>query len=237
MAKISSTHLWRCDLTLHDYLFFATTKRGHVREAGPFIHNYSLTYALGWARSGWYTESQKPQYAEQLGNIKDIYVTPANLLTGDYTILSYRTEIESYALSAVSHSGITSCGIIRCFRPGSVFRFYVLARFNLDKIPLLVRLGRFMAKAEITKQCPVELEIANGDCTISSLLNWDDMAVEPSLCDVIVYALPGRLIDNARFAGTRYLKAIFSDGEVVNLPLEMGYLQKELCSSWWGSAG
>ncbi len=27
--------LYRCDLTLHDYLFFATTERGKVAETGP----------------------------------------------------------------------------------------------------------------------------------------------------------------------------------------------------------
>ena len=113
-----------------------------------------------------------------------------------------------------------------------MFRFYVLAGFHLDKIPRLIRLGRLMAKARIAKQQPVEIEVARGDCTISSLLNWDDMAVEPNLCDVIVYALPGRLIDNARFAETPYLSAVFSDGETAKLPLEMGYFQKELCSSW-----
>jgi len=73
-----------------------------------------------------------------------------------------------------------------------------------------------------------------GNYTASTLLNWDDMAVRPILCDVIVYALPGRLIENARFSGTRYLRAKFASGkEEVRLPLEMGYLRKELCSSWW----
>ena len=226
-------HLWRCDLTLHDYLFFATTRRGYISETGQFIHNYSLTYALGWAKSEWHVERQEPQYAQQLSKIKGVYVTPANLLTGDYALISYRTEQERYALSTTPNLNGTSYGIIKCFRPGSVFRFYLLARFHLDRIPPLVRLGRSMAKAEITKQSPTELEVAEGDYTASSLLNWVDMAVKPSLCGVIVYTLPSRLIENARFVGTRYLKAKFVDGEEVKLPLEMGYFQKELCSSWW----
>ena len=232
MSKGNNIHLWQCDLTLHDYLFFATTKRGHISETGQFIHNYSLTYALGWAKSEWRVEKQEPQYVQQLSKIKDIYVTPANLLTGDYVLMPYRTEMESYTLSASPDSNGMSYGITKCFRPGSVFRFYLLARFHLDRIPPLVRLGRFMAKAEIVKQYPIELEIAEGDYTASSLLNWDDMAVKPSLCDVI-YTLPSRLIENARFVGTRYLNAKFTDSEEVKLPLEMGYFQKELCSSWW----
>ena len=236
MPKANNLYLYKCDLTLHDYLFFATTKRGHVSETGSFIHNYALTYALGWAKSGWQTGKQEPKYAKELSKVNGVYVTPANLLVGNYIIMSYRTETESYDLSTNPDSGNSQHGIIRCFRPGSVFRFYVLARFHLDKIPPLVRLGRLMAKAEIAKQNPTEVEVAKGECIISSLLNWDDMAVKPSLCDVIVYALPGRLIENARFAKTRYLKAKFINGEEIMLPLEMGYLRKELCSSWWKDA-
>jgi CRISPR-associated protein Csc1 len=255
MPNTNNIHLWRCDLTLHDYLFFATIKRGNVSETGRFIHNYSLTYALGWARSEWHTERQEPQYAKQLGKSKGIYVTPANLLTGDCILMPYRTEIESYALWAIPDSDMRGWkpphspgglrdgrplamdhGVVKCFRPGSVFRFYVLARFHLDRIPPLVRLGRFMAKAEIMKQCPMELEVAKGDYTASLLLNWDDLAAKPSLCDVIICALPGRLIDNARFVGTRYLRAEFTDGKEVKLPLEMGYFQKELCYSWLENA-
>lgn len=236
MPEDNNTHLWRCDLTLHDYLFFATTKRGRISETGEFIHNYSLTYALGWARSEWYAGMQKPQYEQQLGDIDGIYVTPGHLVTGSQTLMSYRTEMDGYALSTSLDPKNMSSGIVRCFRPGSVFRFYVLARFYLDNIPPLVRLGRSMAKAEITTQCPVEFAIVEGDYTVSSLLNWSDIASKPSVCDVIVYALPGRLIRNARFIGTRYVEAKFVDGDTVKLPLEMGYYRKKLCSDWLGNA-
>ena len=232
MPKSKNLHLWRCDLLLHDYLFFATTKRGHVSETGQFIHNYSLTYALGWARSEWHSERQKPQYEQELSNVDGIYITPGHLLTGSYALMSHRTEMDDYALLSTPGPKNISYSVARCFRPGSVFRFYLLARFYLDSIPPLVRLGRFMAKAEITAQYATELEIAEGDCMVSSLLNWNDMAIKPSLCDVIVYALPGRLIQNARFSGTQYLRAKFADGKMAQLPLDMGYCQKGLCSEW-----
>jgi CRISPR-associated protein Csc1 len=234
MLKIKNTSLWQCDLTLQDYLYFATVTRGRMIETGQFIHNYSLTYALGWARSEWRQERKEPLYAEQLGNVKGIYVTPARLLTENHTIVPYRAETESYASSAIPDSNPRSYRTIKCFGPGSVFRFYILTRSDLDKIPPLIRLGKYMAKAEIAKQRPVELEIVEGNYIASTLLNWDDIAVRPILCDVIVYALPGRLIENARFSSTRYLRAKFASGEEeVRLPLEMGYLRKELCSSWW----
>jgi CRISPR-associated protein Csc1 len=237
MSRNNAIQLCRCNLILHDYLFFATIKRGNISEAGEFIHNYSLAYALGWAKSEWGTKTQKPQYAQQLSKVRDIYATPANFLTGEHIIISCRTEARDYSLPAMPNPGSINYRVNKCFRPGSVFRFYVLARFHLDKIPPLVRLGKFMAKAEIVKQHPVKLEIIEGDCTVSSLLNWDDMAVKPSLCGVIIYALPGRLIGDARFSKTPYLKAEFSDGEVIELPLMMGYLREELCSTWWENAG
>jgi hypothetical protein len=31
--------LYRCYITLQDYLFFATTERGKVAETGPFIRH------------------------------------------------------------------------------------------------------------------------------------------------------------------------------------------------------
>lgn len=234
MGRSKNTSLWQCDLTLQDYLYFATVTRGSMIETGQFIHNYSLTYALGWAKSEWRQERREPLYEEQLSNVRGIYVTPAKLLTENYIVVPYRAETESYASSAIPDSKARSYRTIKCFGPGSVFRFYIFTGSDLDKIPPLIRLGKYMAKAEIAKQRPIELEIVEGDYTTSALLNWDDMAVRPILCDVIVYALPGRLIENARFSATRYLRAKFASGEEeVRLPLEMGYLRKELCSSWW----
>jgi hypothetical protein len=89
-----------------------------------------------------------------------------------------------------------------------------------------------MAKAEIATQYPTKYTLIEGDYMASSLLNWNDMAIKPSLCDIIVCALPGRLIENARFTESRYLEAKFMDGKVAKLPLDMGYCQKELCSDW-----
>jgi CRISPR-associated protein Csc1 len=232
MQENQNVYLWQCDLTLHDYLFFATTKRGRVKETGDFIHNYSLTYALGWANSEWRAEKQEPRYEQQLTSVNGIYVTPGHLVTGSYTLMTYRSEIDGYSLSAPTDPEKSNFGIAKCFRPGSVFRFYVLARFYLDNIPPLVRLGRSMAKAEIATQYPTEYTVVEGDYMASSLLNWNDMAIKPSLCDVIVYALPGRLIENARFTEAQYIEAKFMDGKVAKLPLDMGYYQKELCSDW-----
>jgi CRISPR-associated protein Csc1 len=38
--------IYRGQLELLDYVFFATVERGKVYETGAFIHNYALAYAL-----------------------------------------------------------------------------------------------------------------------------------------------------------------------------------------------
>ena len=232
MSKNSKIHLWRCDLILHDYLFFATITRGHLRQTGPFIHNYSLTYALNWARSEWHSARQEPLYAQQLGEVKGIYVTPANLLSGSSVSTPYRTERDSYALQTFRNPNVMDHGIIECFRPGSVFRFYALARFHLDEFPTFIRLGKLLAKAKIERQSPAELKIDKGDYAAPSLLNWNDLVTKPNLCDMVVCELSSRLIENAQFVGASYLSAKFADGEELRLPLDMGYYQRELCSDW-----
>ncbi len=102
--------LYRCDITLHDYLFFATTERGKVAETGPFIHNYALTYALGWAISPWHNEEQKPHYREELASVGQRYVTPAKLVRGSYVVNQYNTMSESYSLGKAQSIGYPGLG-------------------------------------------------------------------------------------------------------------------------------
>ncbi len=70
--------IYRCDLTLHDYLFFASTERGKVAETSPFVHNYALTYALSWVQTVWHNEQQKARYHEDLTPIRHHYTLCAS---------------------------------------------------------------------------------------------------------------------------------------------------------------
>ena len=105
--------LYRCDSTLHDYLFFATTERGKAAETGPFIHNYTLTYALGWASSPWRNDVQKPHYREELAQVGYRYVTPARLVRGSYVVSQYNTMTESYHLGKAQSIGYPDWGFIK----------------------------------------------------------------------------------------------------------------------------
>lgn len=237
--------LYRADLTLQDYLFFATTERGKVAETGSFIHNYALTYALGWALSPWHNETQQPHYREELRAVGRRYVTPAKLLGGSSVVSQYNTLSESYSLGKGRSIGYPDWGFIKCFRPGSRFRCYVLSADPVT-LPRYLRLGKFMAKTRLTvthSTNPARKPSApsgpheGGNSVERPLLNWDDLAPagKPAVYDILTSALPTRLIDNPIFDPTdgSYLAATFAgEAQVVYLPLQMGYLGENLCASW-----
>ena len=48
------THIYRCELELHDSLYFATREIGRLYETEAIVHNYALCYALGLVDSDRY---------------------------------------------------------------------------------------------------------------------------------------------------------------------------------------
>jgi CRISPR-associated protein Csc1 len=237
--------VYRCDLTLHDYLFFATTERGKVAETGPFLHNYALTYALGWATSPWHNEVQKPHYREELAQVERRYVTPAMLVRGSYLTTQYNTMSESYALSRGRSTGYPDWGFIKCFRPGTKFRFFALSA-EIVQFPLYLRLGKFMSKATLfytsagevkQRSHPFNEQETKRYHVVHPLLTWNDLPVSarPAIYDIIANSLPSRLIEHAVFADIEgpYLTASYADEEMtVQFPARMGYYGANLCSSW-----
>lgn len=235
--------LYRCNLTVQDYLFFATTERGKVAETGPFIHNYALTYSIGWAVSLWHNEVQKPNYREELAMVGKRYITPAKLVRGSTVVSQYNTMSESFGIGKKEQSiGYPDWGFIKCFRPGTVFRCYVISAEEIQ-FPPYIRLGKFMAKTKLDitaaqevqqRQEPISDQKINRD---HPLLTWDDLAktARPVVFDIVVNALPGKLIANAVFDDVPgpYLLATFADSEVpMQVPLDMGYYGENLCASW-----
>jgi CRISPR-associated protein Csc1 len=208
-------------------LFFATTERGKIAETGSFIHNYALTYALGWARSPWHNELQQPHYPEELAaawQAEAAYVTPAALLHGSFVLSQYNTMPETYQLDKGQSIGYPDWGFAKCIRPAAQFRFYVLS-YDLKTFPRFIRLGKFVAKAEIQHLEPArQIERVTGDCTANILLAWDDLSTKPAVFDLTANALPTRLVNRANFFHVPYLRAQFSEGNVVTLPLTAGYL-------------
>ncbi|MCS6859648.1 MAG: type I-D CRISPR-associated protein Cas5/Csc1 [Abditibacteriales bacterium] len=223
--------VYRCDLTLHDYLFFATTERGRVAETGQFLHNYALTYAVGWARSPYRNEIQQPHYAQELSEVTDRYLTPARLLNGSYALVQYNTLPETFWLMREQSVGYPNWGFIKMLKPFSRFRFYALAQREVT-FPRFIRLGKFMAKAEIQVAPATVVRRRTDACQVEPLLNWEDLAVKPVPYEVITSALPTRLVGHSRFEQVEHVIARFADDSEVVLPLPMGYPGGQLCSLW-----
>ncbi len=226
--------VYKVDLVLHDYLFFATTERGRIAETGAFIHNYALAYALTFNNLPWQGqrnsppyrhEKQEQHYRDELGAM-EMYVTPAKMISGSFALTQYNTQWEGYMAVTAQSAGYPNWGFIKSPRPGSTYRFYVTSESEIPSLPTYIRLGKFMSKAKLTIDRAVKVDRVNGNnLDTELLLNWNDLEEKPTLFDVIASALPTRLIYNAVFSRVAGARAVFSDGTEVMLPLGMGYLR------------
>jgi CRISPR-associated protein Csc1 len=215
--------IYRCDFTLHDYLFFASTERGKVAETASFVYNYALTYALNWVQSVWHNEQQRARYREDLTPVRHRYITPARLVQGTSRVMQYNTLSEQLKFEKQRSIGYPDWGFIKCFNPGTRFRAYVITA-GAEKFPRYVRLGKFMAKTKIDVVEARSVSVQSGNFTVSHLLNWNDLRNKPVAFNVQVMSLPSRLISQAVFESAEFFEAKFPDDDLIRLPLDMGYL-------------
>lgn len=158
------TIIHRCQIQLHDSVYYATREIGRLYETEPVIHNYALCYALGLVDSEVYAtrvpeehsyryfcSKQVPKYEEHLTplNQQGIYITPARSLshtailnTWKYADNRYHVEMEK------TQKNIPSFGRAKELAPESKFEFFALSDQPL-KLPRWIRLGKWMSKAEM----------------------------------------------------------------------------------------
>ena len=161
------TLIYRCEIELHDSIYFATREIGRLYETEAIIHNYALCYALGLIDSEIYSTTvaeehsyryfcgeQVPKYEEHLTplNEQGIYVTPARSLshssilnTWKYANNNYHVEMEK------TQKNIPSFGRAKEIAPESKFEFFMLSEKSL-KLPKWIRLGKWMSKAALEIQ-------------------------------------------------------------------------------------
>lgn len=219
--------IYRCELEMYDYLFYATTERGKIAETGAYIHNYALTYALSklWNDKTKlpprYHQKQQPNYKVELNSV-DFYVTPAKLIRGRQKIIQYNTINEGYSLSKGRSLGYPNWGYIKPFLPGSQFRFYILAEKELE-IPLYIRLGKFMGKAKLIIEEAQSVVKKKGKFTSYHLLNWEDLKDKPKVFDILTQTLPTQLIENGYYLEGEYWEGKFGEDRI-EFPEVMKYL-------------
>lgn len=230
------TIIYRCQLELHDSLYFATREIGRLYETEPVIHNYALCYALGLVDSQVYSTTvpqehsyryfcpqQVPQYEEHLTplNQQGIYITPARavnhgavLNTWKYANNNYHVEMQK------TQKNIPSFGRTKEIAPESKFEFFAISQQSLT-LPKWIRLGKWMSKAEITVEPLTNFKRSQGEFIYSYPLNpLDVMFTNRVLSYDVVNMPPVSLIQNVRLQGQYYH---LTEPENLRIPAQMQY--------------
>lgn len=212
--------IFRCQIELHDSLYYATREIGRLYETEAIIHNYALCYALGLVDSQIYSTTvaeehsyryfcpeQVPKYEEHLTplNQQQIYVTPARSLnhssilnTWKYANNNYHVEMEK------TQKNIPSFGRAKEIAAESIFEFFVISQKEL-KLPKWIRLGKWMSKAEVTVEPLPKPKVAEGIFTCTHPLNpLDVMFTNRVISYDVVNMPPVSLIQNVQMRGQYY---------------------------------
>ncbi|MBE9198022.1 MULTISPECIES: type I-D CRISPR-associated protein Cas5/Csc1 [unclassified Nodularia (in: cyanobacteria)] len=228
--------IYRCQLELHDSLYFATREIGRLYETEPIIHNYALCYALGLVDSEIYSTTvaeehsyryfcpeQVPKYEEHLTplNAQEIYITPARsikhsaiLNTWKYANNNYHVEMEK------TQKNIPSFGRAKEIAPESQFEFFVISKKQI-KLPKWIRLGKWMSKAEVTVAELPKSKSFSGVFTCKYPLNpLDVMFTHQVISYDVVNMPPVSLIQNVQMRGEYYQ---FEGISELKLPAKMEY--------------
>lgn len=212
----------RCQLCLHENLFYATREIGRLYETGRYLHNYGLTYALGLATSAYRSAGAIPRYAEELSVLNDrqLYVTPARPLAVAYELNTFKYADNRYRVKMEPGSRNTpSFGRAKELAVGSQFEFTVFCGDEWQPSKW-IRLGKWMSKAAVEVVTAVEVsEIRTGQYTAAVPINPLDL---PADCQLLAYDLismpPVSLLDNVQLVGPYYR---LSNGNCI--PARMGY--------------
>lgn len=216
------TIIYRCQIELHDSLYFATREIGRLYETEPVLHNYALCYALGLVDSELYFTTlpeehsyryfcpeQVPKYEEHLTplNQQGIYVTPARAIhhatvlnTWKYADNRYHVEMQK------TQKNIPSFGRAKEIAPESEFEFFVIAKKHLT-LPKWIRIGKWASKAEVTivETQNTQYSTTEKDFTFPYPLNPLDVMFSHQVISYDVVNMPPvSLIKNVKIRGQYY---------------------------------
>lgn len=212
--------IYRCQIELHDSLYFATREIGRLYETEPVIHNYALCYALGLVDSEIYSTTvseedsyryfcpeQIPKYEQHLTalNQQGIYVTPARSISHTSTLNTWKYANNNYHVEMEkTQKNIPSFGRTKEIAPESKFEFFIISEKPL-KLAKWIRLGKWMSKAELTTEEIGNFVSKNGDFIFPYLLNpLDVMFSHQVLSYDVVNMPPVSLIQNIKIRGQHY---------------------------------
>ncbi len=214
--------IYRCQIELHDSLYFATREIGRLYETEPVIHNYALCYALGLVDSEIYSTTvseehsyryfcpeQVPKYEPHLTalNQQGIYVTPGRSISHSSTLNTWKYANNNYYVEMEkTQKNIPSFGRTKEIAPESKFEFFIISEKPL-KLAKWIRLGKWMSKAavEILEQNEVKRSPSETDFIFPYLLNpLDVMFTHQVISYDVVNMPPVSLIQNVKMLGRYY---------------------------------
>lgn len=214
--------IYRCQIELHDSLYFATREIGRLYETEPVIHNYALCYALGLVDSEIYSTTvseehsyryfcpeQVPKYEPHLTalNQQGIYVTPGRSISHSSTLNTWKYANNNYHVEMEkTQKNIPSFGRTKEIAPESKFEFFIISEKPL-KLAKWIRLGKWMSKAavEILEQKEVKRSPSETDFIFPYLLNPLDVMFSHQVISYDVVNMPPvSLIQNVKMLGRYY---------------------------------
>ena len=214
--------IYRCQIELHDSLYFATREIGRLYETEPVIHNYALCYALGLVDSEIYSTTvseehsyryfcpeQVPKYEPHLTalNQQGIYVTPGRSISHSSTLNTWKYANNNYHVEMEkTQKNIPSFGRTKEIAPESKFEFFIISEKSL-KLAKWIRLGKWMSKAavEIVEQKEVKRSPSETDFIFPYLLNPLDVMFSHQVISYDVVNMPPvSLIQNVKILGRYY---------------------------------
>ncbi|MEG5162730.1 type I-D CRISPR-associated protein Cas5/Csc1 [Microcoleus sp. AT3-A2] len=216
------TFIYRCQIELHDSLYFATREIGRLYETEPVIHNYALCYALGLVDSEIYSTTvseehsyryfcpeQVPKYEPHLTalNQQGIYVTPGRSISHSSTLNTWKYANNNYHVEMEkTQKNIPSFGRTKEIAPESKFEFFLISEKSL-KLAKWIRLGKWMSKAavEIVEEKEVKRSPSETDFIFPYLLNPLDVMFSHQVISYDVVNMPPvSLIQNVKMLGRYY---------------------------------
>jgi CRISPR-associated protein Csc1 len=211
-------YLYRCRLTLHEPLFFASRELGRLYETGRYLHNYALSYAFGFAQSPWFHREQVPHYADDLRPLAErIYVTPGlpERVGFQLATFKYGEEILHVEMQQAERN-TPSFGRAKELAPESRFVCYVLSAAALH-LPRWVRLGKWHSKTLVAVE---ELAVQERDGPFQAACPLNPLDVPAGMLRAfdIISMPPASLVANARCHGPHYVV-----GQNGGLPRGMRY--------------
>ena len=216
------TLIYRCQIELHDSLYFATREIGRLYETEPIIHNYALCYALGLVDSEIYSTTvpeadsyryfcpeQIPKYEQHLTplNQQGIYVTPAKAISHSSTLNTWKYANNNYHVEMEkTQKNIPSFGRAKEIAPESKFEFFIISEKPL-KLAKWIRLGKWMSKAEIEIKATHEVKPSTAEQQFicpHPLNPLDVMFSHQVISYDVVNMPPVSLIQNVKINGQYY---------------------------------